>query len=88
MHKARKRDYRGAIEDYTSVLSSPDIPMDVRGMATYNRALAYAALNEDEKAAEDLAAMLNMAGLPQNIIIEARQRRERIRRRLSSGDAS
>jgi hypothetical protein len=54
-------------------------------MATYNRALAYAAVSEDAKAAEDLASMLDMPGLPQNIIIEARQRRERIRRRLSSG---
>jgi hypothetical protein len=87
MLKARKHDYHGAIDDYTAALSSPHAPMDVRGMATYNRALAYAALNEDEKAAEDLASMLKMPGLPQNIITEARQRRERIRRRLSGGDA-
>jgi hypothetical protein len=88
MLKARKHEYLGAIQDYTAALSSPHIPMDVRGMATYNRALAYAALNEDEKAAEDLASMLEMPNLPQSIITEARQRRERIRRRLSKDDAN
>jgi hypothetical protein len=55
-------------------------------MATYNRALAYAALDEAQKAADDLAAMLEMPGLPDNILREARQRRERIRRRLAKGD--
>jgi hypothetical protein len=82
MVKARGGDYRGAIADYSEAILSPQIPADVKGMATYNRALAYAAINEDKKAADDLAAMLNMPGLPENIVAEARQRRERIRRRL------
>ena len=38
--------------------------------------------DDQEKAASDLAAMLKMPGLPENIITQARQRRERIRRRL------
>ena len=82
MAKARKRDYHGAIDDYTSAIDSPHVPIDVKGMATYNRALSYAALQQDEKAAEDLAAMLQMPGLPENVVTEARQRRERLRRRL------
>jgi tetratricopeptide (TPR) repeat protein len=82
MAKARKRDYRGAIADYTAAIDSPNVPIDVKGMATYNRALAYAAIDANQKAADDLAAMLEMPGLPGNVITEARQRRERIRRRL------
>jgi hypothetical protein len=82
MSKARNKDYLGAIADYTAAIESPHIPMDVKGMATYNRALAYAAVDEDQKAADDLAAMLTMPGLPENILREARQRRERLRRRL------
>ena len=88
MAKARKKDYLGAIADYTAAIESPHIPDDVKGMASYNRALAYAAVNEDRKAAEDLAAMLNMSGLPENVLREARQRRERIRRRLLADEVS
>ncbi len=80
MAKANKRDYHGAIADYSDAIRAPDIPIDVKAMATYNRALAYTAISEDEKAAEDLAAMLEMAGLPENIKTEARQRRERIKK--------
>jgi hypothetical protein len=82
MAKARVKDYRGAIADYSAAIESSNIPMDVKGMATYNRALAYAAIDEEEKAATDLAAMLEMPGLPESIVTQARQRRERIRRRL------
>ena len=39
-------------------------------------------------AVDDLAAMLKMPGLPENITTQARQRRERIRRRLGNVDAS
>jgi hypothetical protein len=87
MAKARQKDYRGAVADYTAAIESPNIPTDVKGMATYNRALAYAALDEAQKAADDLAAMLEMPGLPDNILREARQRRERIRRRLAREDS-
>jgi len=82
MAKARKNDYLGAIGDYSKAIGAPDIPSDVKAMAVYNRALAYAAINEDKKAADDLAALLKMPGLPENISTQARQRRERIRRRL------
>jgi len=82
--KANKKDYQGAIADYSEAIGSADIPTDVKGMALYNRALAYAAIEDDVKAAADLAAMLKIPGLPENIVTQARRRRERLRRR--SGD--
>jgi len=84
MAKAKKRDYQGAIADYTAALEEPKIPNDVKGMAIYNRALAYSAIHQNENAAADLAAMLQMPGLPDNIRTQAHQRRERLRRRSGS----
>ncbi|MBN2476879.1 MAG: hypothetical protein JXB62_19890 [Pirellulales bacterium] len=81
MAKANKRDYAGAIADYSAAIQAPNIPKDVKAMAVYNRALAYSAMHEDDKAAEDLAAVLEMPGLPANIKTHAQQRREWIRQR-------
>jgi hypothetical protein len=81
MAKAKRRDYDGAIADYSAAIGEPHIPADVKAMAMYNRALACSAIGEDAKAAEDLAALLEMPGLPENIQMAAQQRRERIRRR-------
>jgi tetratricopeptide (TPR) repeat protein len=86
MAKANKHDYKGAIADYSAAIETPDTPIDVKAMAIYNRALAYTAIHEDQKAADDLAAMLEMPGLSENIKIQARQRRERIRRRTEKSD--
>jgi hypothetical protein len=86
MAKANKHDYRGAISEYTAAIKDPACPIDVKGMATYNRALAYAAVDQDEKAAEDLTAMLTMPGLPESIKTQAHQRRERLRRRSKNAD--
>jgi hypothetical protein len=86
MAKANKHDYRDAISEYTAAIDEPDCPIDVKGMATYNRALAFAAVEENEKADEDLAAMLKMPGLPENIKTQARLRRERLRRRSEGAD--
>ena len=81
MAKANKRDYDGAIADYSAAIQAPNIPKDVKAMAIYNRALAYSAIHEDVSAAEDLAAVLEMPGLPVKIKTHAQQRRELIRRR-------
>lgn len=81
MAKAKKGDYNGAIADYSAAIGAPDIPTDVRAMVTYNRALAYSAIQEHAKAADDLAAMLKMPGLSEEIKTAAHQRRERIRKR-------
>ena len=85
MAKAKKRDYHGAIADYSAAILAPHFPTDVKAMAIYNRALAYSAIREDAKAAEDLAAMLEMPGLPVNIKTCAQQRWERIRNRVERG---
>ena len=85
---AVKAHYEGAIADYTAAIESPQIPNDVKAMAIYNRALAYSAIHEDDKAAEDLAALLEMPGLPENVKTAAQQRRERVRRRKENADRS
>jgi hypothetical protein len=87
MAKANKRDYGGAIADYSAAIREPSIPTDVKAMALYNRALAYSATHEDAKAAEDLAAVLEMPGLPINIKRQAQERRERIRRRDETAES-
>lgn len=81
MAKAKKLDFAGAIVDYSATIQAPGIPSDVLAMALYNRALAYSALHEDEKAASDLTRVLSTPELPENIKVAAIQRRERIRRR-------
>ena len=81
MSKAKKGDFAGAILDYTATIKAAGIPNDVLGMALYNRALAYSAMQENDRAAEDLSTVLNMPGLPENIKVAASQRQERIRRR-------
>jgi hypothetical protein len=87
MAKANKRDYHGAIADYSAAIREPDVPIDVKAMSIYNRSLAHTAINEDKKAAEDLAAILEMPGLSENIKTKARQRRERIKRRDENTDS-
>ena len=81
MAKAKKRDYGGAIEDYSAAIEASAVPNDVKAMSLYNRALAYSAIAEHTNAAEDLAAVLEMPSLPENIRKAATDRRERIRRR-------
>lgn len=88
MALAKKEDFRGAIAAYSEAIDAPEAPSDVKGMALYNRALAYAAINEDAKAADDLAAMLKLPGLPENVKTQAHQRRERLRRRIKGADGA
>ena len=63
MAKANQRNYAGAIADYSAAIQVPDVPADVKAMATYNRALAYSSIHNDVKAAEDLATVLRDAGV-------------------------
>jgi len=86
MAKAKRRDYAGAVADYSAAIESPQVPNDVKAMALYNRALAYSAMDEDAKAAVDLVAVLAMPDLPENVRTAAEQRRERIRRRNEKTD--
>jgi hypothetical protein len=81
MKKASKQDYPGAIADYTSAVEAQHAPDDVIAMAIYNRALAFSAIQENEKAANDLDTVLKMPGLAVEVETAARKRRERIRKR-------
>ena len=85
MAKAGKYDHEGAIADYSAAIGEHNIPADVKGMVLYNRALSYSATHEEAKAAEDLAAVLELPGVPANIKLHAQQRRERIRQRDKRG---
>ena len=67
MAKANKRNYEDAIADYSAAIRMPNIPADVKAMALYNRALAYSAIHQDARAADDLAAVLEMPGLPATV---------------------
>jgi tetratricopeptide (TPR) repeat protein len=87
MAKANKHNYSDAIADYSAAIRESNIPTDVKAMALYNRALAYSAIHELDKSADDLAAVLEMPGLPTSIKAEARERRERIRRRNENRDS-
>lgn len=81
MSKAKNGDFAGAVLDYSAAIDAEGISSNVLGMALYNRALAYSALHENDKSAEDLARALSIPGLPENIKLAASQRQERIRRR-------
>ena len=83
LSKAKAGDFQGAILEYSKVIDAPSNPPDLVAMAMYNRALAYSAIGNEERAAEDLKRVLRMPELPENIKTSAIQRQERIRRRLS-----
>jgi hypothetical protein len=79
--KAGKYDYPGAIVDYTAVIDSEHSPEDLKTMAIYNRALAYSAMDEVEKASHDLDTVLKMQGVSQRVKTAVLRRQERIRQR-------
>jgi tetratricopeptide (TPR) repeat protein len=87
MAKANKRDYEGAIADYSAAIEMAKIPADVRAMAIYNRALAYSAIDDEVKSIEDLSTLLDLPGVPENIRTAVQQRRERLRRRSEKSDS-
>lgn len=88
MKKAGKRDYQGAIIDYTAAIRGEDTPDDLKTMAFYNRALAYSAIHEDEKAAQDLDTVLKMPGVSQRVKTAVLRRRERLRQRAEKVEKS
>ncbi len=81
MKKAGKLNYHGAIDDYTASIESENTPTDVKAMAIYNRALAYSAVHETKKAADDLDTVLQMPGLSEKVRAAA------LRRQSASGCA-
>jgi len=53
----------------------------VRASALYNRALAYSALDEDDKAMVDLQKVLTLPGCPENVLTAAKTRIARVKKR-------
>ena len=78
MRKARKHDHKGAIEDYTAAINTPNVAANVKAMAQYNRALVYLATKDVAKAASDLNLILAMKATLTNIKSMARQKLMRL----------
>lgn len=79
----KKNDQRGAMENFTATVESPDAPEDLRAMALYNRALLFAALDKFSEAVDDLDAVLAMADSLREIKLAARRRLDRMRHQRS-----
>ena len=88
MEKARQHDHEGAIGDYTAAVEMPDVSMDVKAMALYNRALVHAATRNADKAIEDLNLVLAMREAPGNIKAAAKQKLSKILRRAGKDRGS
>ncbi len=86
MAKANRQDHHGAIADYCAAIDMAEIPTDVKAMAIYNRALSYSAVQDETKAAEDLAMLMKMPGIAERVKREAHRRLERLRKRDEKAD--
>ena len=79
-HSKAKRSEK-AIEIFNSLLATPTLSPTVRASALYNRALAYSALDQDDKALADLEKILSLPGCPDNVQTAARTRMARVKKR-------
>ena len=87
MAKAKKRDNRGAISDYTTTIGMTETPEDVKAMALYNRALAHVATGDDGKGVDDLDSALAMENAPVNVKTMARLKLARMESRSRKNTA-
>jgi hypothetical protein len=83
MAKAKRDDWSGAVADYTAAIEASSVSREVKAMALFNRALAYAHLGNQEKADEDLHATLAMPDAPLNIKTSAKAKLARWGKRRS-----
>ena len=74
MAKAKRHDHEGALDDYTTAISMPDTPSDVRAMALYKRALLHVANGDFTRGVDDLDKVLAMDEAPVNVKRRARQK--------------
>ena len=79
-HVKGKRPEKG-VEIFNSLLATPTLSPTVRASALYNRALAFSAMNEDDKAMADLQKCLLLPGLPDNVQTAAKARMARMKKR-------
>jgi tetratricopeptide (TPR) repeat protein len=70
-----------AIAIYTRLIDSKGHTADLRARALFNRALAYSSLKDDERAEADLAQVLTVPNLAENVQIAARSQLARVRKR-------
>jgi hypothetical protein len=68
-----------AIEVYDTLVHSESTA--IRSQALFNRALAYSALKEDEKAIVDLERVVAMPGVAENVLNAAKTQLARVRSR-------
>ena len=79
-HAKAKRPEK-ALEIFNSLLTTPTLSASVRASALYNRALAYSALDQDDKAMADLQKVLTLPGCPENVLTAAKTRIARVKKR-------
>ncbi len=78
---AKNNEPKQAIEHYATVIGDRGSPEDVKAMALFNRALVFAASDNEKKAGLDLHLVLGMAGAPATIKKAAREKLVRIQRK-------
>ena len=81
MAKAKNRDFRGAIDVYTTTLNVPNAPNDVLAMVLYNRAMAHVANGDDRQCVDDLEAVLQMDDASINVKSLARVKLDKVEAR-------
>ncbi len=80
--RAKRHDIPGAVVDYSTVVDSLATPLQLKAMALMNRAKAYSALKEHEKARADLIAVLALPKAPPAVKDAAREKLTRMMRYL------
>jgi tetratricopeptide (TPR) repeat protein len=60
-----------AIENFTAVVELPHAPVEQIARALVNRGITYGQTGETQQAVEDCAAVVNMPGTPQGVLVEA-----------------
>lgn len=82
MKHAKDRKYHEAIADYNAVMEMPKAPAELIAMALFNRALSYSSIRDYDKAKEDLNKVLKLVNLPADVRDAAKQKLERMEKRL------
>lgn len=88
MEKAKAKDWDGAIADYSAVIAGKKTPADIKAMALFNRSLAYGVTGDSDSAENDLTAVAGMMNAPPGVAAAAKEKRDRLKKRLGRGSDS